>query len=98
MKNIALYSMFTVNDYKGGELSTSLNKTAEKIAEELIDMGAVEYDESDLTNITIKDAEEYAGGDDGWCGEIYKHLNGKLKLVPSSFFEKAAIKVLKANV
>jgi hypothetical protein len=77
------YAIFKVYDYKGGELSSSLNLDKESFIEELSSIFENNFDEDiekDLesvkefiNNCLIDDdlLSEYAGGD-GFCGKIYE--------------------------
>ena len=74
MKNLK-YHIFRVYDYKGGELSTSLNLTKDKfvcsIIEDFIDYDEIEFDQEtpDILKLSkdilgnIKELSNYAGGD-----------------------------------
>ena len=69
------YHIFRVYDYKGGELSTSLNLTKDKfvcsIIEDFIDYDEIEFDQEtpDILKLSkdilgnIKELSNYAGGD-----------------------------------
>lgn len=74
MKNLK-YHIFRVYDYKGGELSTSLNLTKDKFVCSIIEY-FIEYDEIEFNQETpdiqklskdilgnIKELSNYAGGD-----------------------------------
>jgi len=94
------YSIFKVYDYKGGELSAIVNATFDDVMEMLaenIKHSELEYSEDiwdmsndDITRVCTEcdvEAELYAGGDEGWCGEIYRHKNRNLKQVSPSKFK-----------
>jgi hypothetical protein len=98
------FSIFKVHDYKGGELSSSVNLDYAQFISELIDSLYTDvvddfYDdqisEEDLLQY-IKDYEVsfkiYAGGDEnGFCGEMYEHVNGTLIEVDiADFYEDIA--------
>ena len=80
------YAIFTVSDYKGGELHTNVNLSYKRFIDELVELfdnveldpaGEVEGDYSDYVYSEIRKHMKrdfystYAGGD-GFCGELFK--------------------------
>ena len=91
-----IFSMFTVNDYKGGELSSSPNMSLDQVLGGLVECGAFSHpnlehssDVWDKTDDEIReiikecsfDEEAYASSDDGWCGELFEHVDNELTCV-----------------
>lgn len=80
------YAIFSVSDYKGGELHSNVNLSYNKFIEELVEMfenvdlnsvGEVEGDYGEYVSNKLRKYlksddfySTYAGGD-GFCGEIY---------------------------
>ena len=86
-----MYSIFRVFDYKGGELNASINLTKNEFIQELIESRFEDVEGETISEIKeniseiINDDEFYeiyAGGD-GFCGELYEHIDNKL--VPIGF-------------
>ena len=84
------YCIFEVYDYKGGELSSSVNLSKEDFISELAEkFDSLDYnDPLEINNVKskinecLKDEDEfyseYAGGD-GFVGEMYVIENNKMK-------------------
>lgn len=84
------FSIFKVYDYKGGELNSDVNLDERSFYGSLAEL----FDDfdGDYTLLTedeicnelkkLESAEDfysyYAGGEGGFCGELYEHINGLL--------------------
>jgi hypothetical protein len=102
------FSIFKVYDYKGGELSSSVNLSEDEFIGELAEkFDDLDGDPSELTVEEIqKQIEEmesdedfystYAGGD-GFCGEIYEHKGSNLEEVSISDFIPQIAAYIKEN-
>ena len=82
-----MFSMFKVFDYKGGEVSSSVNIDLDQIVGELLESMKGGYEAWDLPEAEMREffanaeieTDLYAYQDsDNFCGEIYEHKDGKL--------------------
>jgi hypothetical protein len=91
-----IFSIFSVADYKGGDLKayTNLNTSSflRELYENLVECNSSLnlYLNSDMSSkkeilaMLLKHNNSdtlfirYAGGDHGFCGKVYEHINGKL--------------------
>jgi hypothetical protein len=98
-----------VYDYKGGELTSSTNLDEEEFYAELSELFENAFDEGiegmtvnqieSKVNETINDDEffsTYASGD-GFCGEIYEHINNELIKVSIKKFIPQIAEQIKKN-
>lgn len=86
------FSMFKVYDYKGGELSSSVNISLDQIVGELLEGIEVswhlpEAEMREFFNNHEIQKDIYASIDSqGFCGEIYEHKDGKLESIEPEYF------------
>ena len=100
------YCVFSVTDYKGGELLSEINLSKKEFINILAERFEYnnDFDEDssleDIEKIIRTEIEDpaffskYAGGD-GFCGELYKNKDGKLKQVQFSQYVKDIAEALK---
>ena len=100
--NETKYHLFRVYDYKGGELSTTLNLSKVELIEEILDtfIDTDFYYTDDTTTLTEKEIVKhltnvnnlpefslYAGGDDSYVAELYyTKPNGDLEEIDITEF------------
>jgi len=108
-KKDLLYCIFEVWDYKGGELGCDINLTykifiellAEKFENEVCDIDLEKISYSDLANniadiINNDFVNPYASHDVGFCGKLFKILDGKLiEVFFNEYVEDITIKISK---
>ena len=110
-KNDRIFSIFKVYDYKGGELSTSVNIPLDGVIGELLESNIVSHPEVDCwgdffeleddrvdgvcKNLVFSD-DTYAGGD-GVIIEVFEHIGNKLKSRELSFFNPFFAEYIKKN-
>lgn len=102
------FSIFSVYDYKGGELRSSTNLSEEEFYGQLADL--VEHVVPDVTKLSVEEIQSkleelcnkndfessYAGGD-GFCGEMYEHIGGELSTVEFIDFLPQVASFIKKN-
>lgn len=92
-----VFSLFSVSDYKGGELSSKINTSYSNVAFDIIEYALydIEFDNDEPSAKEIFDTinkilnyptSEYAGSGD-FCGEAYYISQNKLQYVSLSVFE-----------
>lgn len=105
--NKPTYCVFSVADYKGGELFSEINLSKKDFINVLTER--FEYNDDFDENSSLEDIEKivrteiedpdflstYAGGD-GFCGKLYENIGGKLKEVQFSQYIKDIAEAIKA--